>query len=103
MKSPVSYYPEPRVLIYLAETGLWDDKIFGWGKVEKRDIAIGETPTHYVTRIHISDMDYWDKDDVRFSVVCVSYLGVHKSRFKEWVDLSIPKLDLSKFQQLTLF
>ena len=94
-------YQNPKFGIFNIETNEYDIKI-GWIQKQEPIRIIGEDSECYIERTYISEMGYWDKDGVRFSILKHSAIGPHKTRLINW--LINPKIDFSLLgQQLTLF
>jgi len=90
-------YLQPKTALYYQtgydyvkdpETGL-----FGWSKVVKETIVIGEADTIYVECLkEYRNCDTWDKDYGKISLLPI---GFHKSRLLKWLP--------TPGQQLLLF
>lgn len=98
MKALFGYKPflKPKKCLYYAEGGdfIKDDVtgLFGWSKIEKEAIIIGEDDTSFITKV--KEYTVSDTTDPLYGKTVLLPLGFHKTRLIKWLCLPGEQLKL---------
>lgn len=79
------FYNEPRKVVYLSETGIYDIQNGGWQRKEVETTVIGEDNDSFIEHYKVMSCGYWDELG-RYTAHYCTPMGFHKSRFVRWVD-----------------